>query len=191
MRVELRKLIREVGISALYVTHDQEEASTISDAVIVMEGGRILQYDAPDVIYNSPAHPFVASFIGHSALVNGKVVSVENGNCVVSVSDFGGATLITPAPKTVSPGDLCKLVIRTGEIRLSNEKFVDRGENILEGRMTSREYRGGLTDHRIQVGAKEIVVTSHKFCPMIKIEGDTGSIFLSIDKSAISVIVSQ
>lgn len=188
MRVEIRKLIKKVGISALYVTHDQEEAFTISDAVIVMEGGRILQYAAPDEIYNHPAHPFVASFIGHSALVDGKVLSVKNGNCVVAISEFNGATLVTQAPTNLAAGDVCKLVIRTGEIRLSNEKFSDRVENVLEGRMTGREYRGGLTDHRIQVGSREIVVTSHKFCPMIRIAGDTGNIFMFIDKSAISVI---
>ena len=64
-------------------------------------------------------------------------------------------------------------------------------ENVLAGRMTSREYRGGLTDHRIQVGSREIVVTSHKFCPMIRIDGDSGDIFISIDRSAISVILGQ
>ena len=74
MRVELKRLIKKVGISALYVTHDQEEAFTISDAVVVMESGRILQYGAPDEIYNRPLHAFVASFIGHSTLVDGKVV---------------------------------------------------------------------------------------------------------------------
>ena len=189
MRIEIRRLIKKVGISALYVTHDQEEAFTISDAVIVMEGGRILQYDAPDAIYNHPAHPFVASFIGHSTLVDGKIVSVANGSCVVAVAEFDGATLVSNAPTRVSPGDVCKVVIRTGEVRLSNEKFSELAENVLVGRMTSREYRGGLTDHRVQVGSKEIVVTSHKFCPMISIEADTREIFVSIDKSAISLIV--
>ena len=77
MRVELKKLIKQVSISALYVTHDQEEAFTISDAVVVMDAGKILQYGAPDEIYNRPAHPFVASFVGHSALVDGRVVRVE------------------------------------------------------------------------------------------------------------------
>jgi iron(III) transport system ATP-binding protein len=189
MRIEIRRLIKKVGISALYVTHDQEEAFTISDAVIVMEGGRILQYDAPDAIYNHPAHPFVASFIGHSTLVDGKIVSVANGNCVVAIAEFDGATLVSNAPTKISAGDVCKVVIRTGEVRLSNEKFSERAENVLVGRMTSREYRGGLTDHRVQVGSKEIVVTSHKFCPMISIEADARDIFVSIDKSAISLIV--
>jgi ABC-type Fe3+/spermidine/putrescine transport system ATPase subunit len=188
MRVELRKLIKKVGISALYVTHDQEEAFTISDAVIVMESGRILQFASPDEIYNQPAHPFVASFIGHAALVEGKVLSVEGGNCIVSIPEFNSATLISAAPKGAAPGDLCKIVIRTSEVRLSNERYPEGTANVLEGMMTSREYRGGLTDHRVQVGSKEIVVTSHKLCPLIRVNGD-GKTFLLIDKSAISVIV--
>jgi ABC-type Fe3+/spermidine/putrescine transport system ATPase subunit len=190
MRVELRKLIKKVGISALYVTHDQEEAFTISDAVIVMESGKILQYGVPDEIYNRPAHPFVASFIGHSALLDGTVVKVEGSHCTVTIPDFDSVTLISPAPQRIAPGDACKVVIRTSEITLSHERFPDGTDNVLEGQMTSREFRGGLTDHRIQIGSREIVVTSHKLCPMIRINGDGGKTFLLIDKSAISVIVS-
>jgi ABC-type Fe3+/spermidine/putrescine transport system ATPase subunit len=189
MRVELRKLIKKVGISALYVTHDQEEAFTISDAVVVMESGRILQYAAPDEIYNRPAHPFVASFIGHSTLVDGKVARIEGSECFITVADFNSATLVSPAPSQAMPGDPCKVVIRTSEIRLSNERFPDGTHNVLEGQMTSRQFRGGLTDHRIQIGLRELVVTSHKLCPMIRVNGEGGKIFLAIDKSAISVIM--
>ena len=189
MRVEIRKLIKKVGISALYVTHDQEEAFTISDAVIVMEAGKILQYAAPDDIYNHPAHSFVASFIGHAMLMDAKIVTVEGSDCLVTVPEFNGARLVLPAPKQGSAGDACKIVIRTTEIRLSNEKFPEGTDNVLEGMMTSREHRGGLLDHRVQVGAKEIVVTSHKLCPLIRFNGDGGKTFLSIDKSAISIIV--
>jgi iron(III) transport system ATP-binding protein len=189
MRVELRKLIKKVGISALYVTHDQEEAFTISDAVIVMEAGKIRQYAAPEDIYNHPVHSFVASFIGHSMLVDAKIVKMQGSDCLVMVPEFNGAMLVLPAPKQKAASNACKIVIRTTEIRLSNEKFPEGTDNVLEGLMTSREHRGGLTDHRVQVGSKEIVVTSHKLCPMIRINGGGGKMFLSIDKSAISMIV--
>ena len=188
MRVELRKLIKKVGISALYVTHDQEEAFMISDAVIVMESGKILQYAAPEDIYNHPTHSFVASFIGHSMLLDGKVVKVQGRDCLVTVPELNGATLILAASEPAAAGHDCKVVIRTTEIRLSNEKFPEGTENVLEGLMTSRQHRGGLTDHRVQIGSKEIVVTSHKLCPMVRVGGDGGKTFLSIDKSAISLI---
>jgi ABC-type Fe3+/spermidine/putrescine transport system ATPase subunit len=189
MRSELKKLIKKVGISALYVTHDQEEAFTISDAVIVMESGKILQYASPDEIYNRPAHPFVASFIGHSTLVDGEIVRVDGGNCLVTIADFGNAMLLSPAAAGAVPGRACKVVIRTSEIRLSHERFPDGTENVLEGQMISREFRGGLTDHHIQIGSHELVVTSHKLCPMISVNGEAGKTFLSIDRSAISIIV--
>src|SRR5262245_6666155 len=121
MRVELKRLIKKVGISALYVTHDQEEAFTISDAVVVMDGGKILQYGAPDEIYNRPLHPFVASFIGHSTLVDGKVVKIEGNECVVNVPDFNSANLRSPVTKGLAAGDSCKVVIRTTEVKLSHE----------------------------------------------------------------------
>ena len=191
MRVELKKLIQQVGISALYVTHDQEEAFTISDAVVVMDGGRILQYGAPDEIYSRPAHPFVASFVGHSTLVDGKVVRIEGENCLINVPEFNGANLISLAPRHAAAGDACKVVLRTTEVKLSHDGFPDGSDNVLEGMMTSREYRGGLTDHRVKIGSKELVVTSHKFCPMIRVNGDGGKTFVSIDRSAISVILAQ
>jgi len=187
-RVELKKLIKKVGISALYVTHDQEEAFTISDTVIVMDRGKILQYATPDEIYHRPANQFVASFIGRAALVEGKVVKMDGGDCVVMIPEFGNAVLVCHAPKSGRPGDACEVVIRTSEIGLSSKAFGQK-DNVLEGLMLGREYRGGLTDHRIQVGSKELVITSHKLCPMIEIESDGEKIFLHIDKSAMSLIM--
>ena len=190
MRVELKKLIKKVGISAIYVTHDQEEAFVISDYVIVMERGKILQYATPDEIYNWPAHQFVASFIGRSVLVEGRVLQAVGGDCRVEVPEFNRATLVCRQPNGLTAGDSCQLVIRTGEVKLSSHKL-EYPENVLEGTMTSRDYRGGLTDHRVRIGSREIVITSHKFCPMISVEGDGDKVFVHIDRSAISVIPSR
>jgi ABC-type Fe3+/spermidine/putrescine transport system ATPase subunit len=190
MRVELKKLIKKVNISAIYVTHDQEEAFVISDYVIVMERGRILQYATPDDIYNWPAHQFVASFIGRSVLVEGQVANAAGDEIKVSVPDFNGAVLACRRPNGLGVGDACQLVIRTGEVKLSSRPF-EQAENVLQGIMTSRDYRGGLTDHRVQIGSREIVVTSHKLCPMISVEGDGNKVFLYVDKGAISVIANN
>ncbi len=187
MRVELKKLIKKVGISAIYVTHDQEEAFVISDFVIVMEKGKILQHGSPDEIYNRPVNRFVASFIGRSVLVDALVVKTDSEDCWVTVPEFNRATLVCSRPKDVVAGEVCQLVIRTDEIKLNSRRFAD-AENVLEGSMTSRDYRGGLTDHRVRVGAREIVVTSHKLCPMINVDENGEKIFLHIDRSAISVI---
>ena len=97
MRVELKKLIKKVGISALYVTHDQDEAFTISDAVVVMDGGKILQYGTPDEIYNRPLHPFVARSSATRCFSMAESCAVDSEGCLVNVPDFNGADLISPA----------------------------------------------------------------------------------------------
>ena len=187
MRIELRKLIKKVNISALYVTHDQEEAFTISDSVIVMDRGGIVQYASPNEIYNKPANEFVASFIGHSVLVEAKVLKIDGADCVLSVPDFNGATLMCPASAGFTPGESCKAVIRTNEIKLNSTSF-EHADNVLEGTILSRDYRGGFIDHRVHVGQREIVVTSHRMCPLINIDHDGSKIFLQIDKFAVSLI---
>jgi ABC-type Fe3+/spermidine/putrescine transport system ATPase subunit len=186
-RIELKKLIRKVGISAVYVTHDQEEAFAISDRVIVMEKGKILQYATPDEIYSKPANQFVASFIGRSALVAGRISKADRDACLVVIPDLANATLVCAPTRDAVSGAACNVVIRTSEIRLSTERL-EQKDNVLEGIIVGREYRGGLTDHRIQVGSKEIVVTSHRLCPMINLEDGREKIFLQIDKSVMTVI---
>jgi hypothetical protein len=104
------------------------------------------------------------------------------------IPEFNNATLACAAPNHAVPGALCSVVIKNGDLRLSHERF-PAAANVLEGFMTSREYRGGLTDHRIKVGSKEVVVTSHRLCPLIDIGGDEGNIFLAVEKSAISLIL--
>ncbi len=127
MRVELKKLIKKVGISALYVTHDQEEAFVISDKVIVMNAGKILQYDTPDEIYNHPSDPFVASFIGHSTLVEGNVVKARGRRMRGAGSRVRqcDADLRRSQESVLSSGP-CSVVIKNGDLRLSHEKFSSR-----------------------------------------------------------------
>jgi ABC-type Fe3+/spermidine/putrescine transport system ATPase subunit len=187
MRIELRKLIKKVNISALYVTHDQEEAFTISDSVIVMERGRIVQYATPNEIYSTPASEFVASFIGHSVLIDARVVRIDGADCVLSVPDFNGATLVCSTSAGLTPGVSCKAVIRTNEIQLNSTNF-EHSENVLEGTLMSCDDRAGFLDHRVHVGQREIVVTSHRKCPLINIDRGGSKIFLHIDKAAVSLI---
>jgi iron(III) transport system ATP-binding protein len=187
MRGELKSLIKKVGISALYVTHDQEEAFVLSDTVIVMDRGCIQQYAAAHEIYERPANEFVAAFVGHSSLVNGRLLRREGDRCLVTVPEFGDATLVCRSPERVAAGEPCCLVIRNREVRLSSRKIDDQ-DNVLEGQIISSDYRAGSTDHRIRVGSKEIVVTSHNLCPMVDLEDEAARVFLRIDKAAISII---
>jgi ABC-type Fe3+/spermidine/putrescine transport system ATPase subunit len=98
---EVRAIQQELGVTLLYVTHDQEEAMTMSDRIAVMRGGRIEQLDAPQVIYEQPANHFVASFIGETNFFSGPITQV--GKSWVGI-DLEGSTLIKARSTPLQPG---------------------------------------------------------------------------------------
>lgn len=79
MQIELKQIQKEIGITTLFVTHDQEEAMTLSDQIAVMNQGKIVQMDSPSVVYQRPVNTFVANFIGESNIFSGKIVANEQG----------------------------------------------------------------------------------------------------------------
>src|ERR1700760_2853471 len=115
MRVELRELQKELGITALYVTHDQEEALAISDRVIVMNGGRIEQLGSPEDIYNRPRSRFVADFVGSANLITGRVADGAAASGPVGFEVTGGVTLQAWATRAPRAGEGC-VAVRTAYI---------------------------------------------------------------------------
>ena len=113
MRGEIRKLQKLLGITVLYVTHDQEEALAVSDRIAVMRAGRIEQIATPRVIYEQPETPFVASFIGTTNLLNGVVRSRDGDLAEIAC---GGTTMRAPARG--NPGDAVVLSLRPETLRL-------------------------------------------------------------------------
>ncbi|MDQ2953176.1 MAG: ABC transporter ATP-binding protein [Chloroflexota bacterium] len=113
LRLELRALVRRVGITSVYVTHDQAEAMTLADRIAVMERGRIAQLGTPRQIYDEPVSRFVADFVGHANFVPGTVRGVEGGTVVV---DMLGAPHRAAAPSPLAVGDAVSVMIRPEEI---------------------------------------------------------------------------
>jgi spermidine/putrescine transport system ATP-binding protein len=108
LQIELKALQQEVGITFLYVTHDQEEALTMSDRLAVMNAGRIEQIGAPQDVYEDPQTIFVADFLGVSNLMNAGAKGTHNGGCRVSVENFelearGGGDVTGPAKIVIRP----------------------------------------------------------------------------------------
>jgi len=104
MQLELRQLQRSLGITAIYVTHDQEEALTLSDRVMVMNSGRVMQIDSPSNLYKKPANLFVASFIGRSNILAGQVTDSPGSNVRRFVSDEGLELLVSSGDLARPPG---------------------------------------------------------------------------------------
>ncbi|HTK90261.1 MAG TPA: ABC transporter ATP-binding protein [Verrucomicrobiae bacterium] len=136
MRDELRAIQRSVGITTVFVTHDQAEALGLSDRIAVMRGGRIEQLGAPREIYGRPATRFVADFIGASTMLRGRAVSGE----LVAVG--GGVTLRVAAGRALTRGAEVELAIRPERVRLATES----GDNVVEAEIDALVYQGAQTE---------------------------------------------
>ena len=119
MQLELKALQHRVGLTFIYVTHDQEEALTMSDRIAVMSGGRVLQLGRPEEIYEQPANRFVADFIGETNFLVGKVGEIQAGEASVIVD--GTLTAHVQAPPGVIVGQEATIAIRPEKISLYTE----------------------------------------------------------------------
>ncbi len=135
MQVELKGIQREVGITFLYVTHDQEEALAMSDRIAVMDGGRIRQCGSPENIYEHPTEPFVAGFIGVSNLLPGKT---QNGGVVLA----GGNRCRAEVPPDCAEGSDIQLSVRPEKIWLHE---LEDGMVSIDGTIVERVYVGTTT----------------------------------------------
>ena len=135
MQVELKSIQREVGITFVYVTHDQEEALAVSDRIAVMNDGVIVQCAAPEEVYERPSRPFVAGFIGISNLLE---ATVESGGVRLA----SGALCAAPVPDGCPAGTPVHLSVRPEKIALDE---VDESMVALEGRVVERVYVGTST----------------------------------------------
>jgi spermidine/putrescine ABC transporter ATP-binding subunit len=138
MQVELRGLQQRLGITAVFVTHDQEEALTLSDRVAVMRSGLIEQIGAPREIYDRPCNEFVAGFLGASNFLDGSVVSREGGIALVETA--GGRVRVVTDSAAV--GAKVRLAVRPERVRMNRPD----GEG-LSARVRDIVYRGSVTHY--------------------------------------------
>ena len=141
MQLELKRIQNEVGVTFLYVTHDQEEAMTMSDRIAVMRHGRIEQIGAPEDIYEKPATEFVAGFLGASNLLDGEVKDSNGSEATVLLSS--GEVIAVPADRLDAPGQKVKVGVRPEKIRLEHDGAAPPGRwNSITGTLRVATYVG-------------------------------------------------
>jgi ABC-type Fe3+/spermidine/putrescine transport system ATPase subunit len=145
MRTELKIIQREVGITTIFVTHDQEEALAMSDDIVVMNHGVIEQKGSPEEVYRTPRSRFVASFLGQSNLLPGEVKSIADGMARIALQN--GLLLSAAAPASLKPHSKVTVVIRAQ--RVGVERPEATGDNQLTGRIASTSYLGGSAVYMI------------------------------------------
>ena len=150
MRLELLKLQREIGLTTIYVTHDQEEALAMSSRIAVIHRGQVIQEGAPREIYEQPANDFIAGFVGQSNLLAGKVLRMTPEKIAVELAD--GSTLDLSRPQTFDAariGDSVLLSLRPEAIELAARDLRSAGSNRIEGKILASAYAGGSIEYEI------------------------------------------
>ena len=154
MQIELRNLHRKVGITFLYVTHDQDEALTMSDRVAVMREGRIEQVSTPEELYERPATEFVASFVGVANLLRGRTVDASEGRTGVELD--GGARVRAREVRSRRLGCEVTVVIRPERAELSSLDGADGPVDGLVGEVVNEVFGGNTWRYRIATAAGEL-----------------------------------
>jgi iron(III) transport system ATP-binding protein len=160
MRSELRRLQKDVGITAVYVTHDQSEALALSDRIAVMSNGRIAQIGTPHQIYHQPNSSFVASFVGRSNLLRGTLLERDAPNGSARIATALGPVLCQ-APSAAAGGPPGAALIRPEHVVLTAAAQTgEPGPNRFRGRVSQMAFLGEATECVVQVGPIDILVRS-------------------------------
>ncbi len=167
MRIELVRLQHEVGITSIYVTHDQAEALVMSDRVVVMDKGVIQQVGDPETIYAQPANAFVANFIGVANLLEGKLLGREGNVSEVEIPVGDGHAplhLKAVGGEGAARGQRIILSLRPEDIALHLQRpDGGSGVNVMEAEVLDTVYLGNFLDCRVKVGMREVAIQIDHF----------------------------
>jgi ABC-type Fe3+/spermidine/putrescine transport system ATPase subunit len=153
MRKELRRLQRDLGFTSVYVTHDQAEALSISDWVIVMRDGHIVERGRPTEIYSRPRHVFTAQFLGSTNLLSGRVETVDSANDRVAVATLAGRLVGTDPGASLTQGSAVAVSIRPEDFEVVKDgSAAPEGYNVLAGKLTFAVFAGAMVEAEIKCG---------------------------------------
>ena len=159
MQVELRRILAHFGATALFVTHDQEEALTLSDLIVVMEEGKIVQWGKPYDVYEKPKNKFVAGFLGRANFFEGTVETDDGQGKVMLNTEHGLAIIKTK--KSPGPGKHAIYSVRPEKVVLKEVRENQRNvEGEIYGKITVVTYVGNLSTYRIDWNGKELIAES-------------------------------
>jgi ABC-type Fe3+/spermidine/putrescine transport system ATPase subunit len=166
MRVEIKKIQKETGITAIFVTHDQEEALSMSDQIVVMNAGAVEQIGTPEDVYETPATAFVADFLGKANMLAGTVTASDSGTATVSLA--AGHTVTVASPGALEPGAAVTVVVRPQKLSVGPAATANR----LTGRVVSTSYLGGSAIYEIDIGGRAAVRADTQIKGKVAREGE-------------------
>lgn len=181
LRYELKRLQRELGITSVYVTHDQTEALVLSTSIAVMRSGNVMQLGRPREIYENPNCKFVAEFIGTSNFIAGNVVGKEGDRYCVNTID---GRLVLDSAAAVPIGADVIVSIRPEAVEISTSSRAGEVPNEWAGTVLTRAFLGEAVDHVVAVGKHEIRARGN---PAVSIAQGT-DVYLRLDPSKLALV---
>ncbi|MCT4556211.1 MAG: ABC transporter ATP-binding protein [Pelagimonas sp.] len=168
MQFEITRLAHDLGITTVYVTHDQTEALTMSDRVAVFDDGRIQQLDPPDVLYEQPKNSFVAQFIGENNTLEGVVTEINGDTCVVRLD--GGEELDATPVNVSKVGERTRVSIRPERVEFNKDRLQE-GAHTLKAEVLEFIYMGDIFRTRLRVaGHDDFVVKTRNAPDQVRLE---------------------
>ncbi len=157
MRVELKAIQDRIGVTSIFVTHDQSEALAMSDKIIVMSSGHIEQIGSPEEVYNHPASEFVAGFLGTSNILDVAVIERNNDSVTLDIPNFGKAQI--PLAQASGLGDASKgrIVMRAEKLQLT-DSAAPEGAPSAKARVEAVDYQGQLARYFVRIGELQLQV---------------------------------
>jgi len=162
MQFEITRLAHELGITTVYVTHDQTEALTMSDRVAVFDDGRIQQLDPPDVLYEEPKNSFVAQFIGENNTLVGEVVEMHADKCTVRLAD--GEVFDAKPVNVQKVGDKTRVSIRPERVEYNKDR-IPESAHTLKAEVLEFIYMGDIFRTRLRVAGNDDFVIKTRNAP--------------------------
>ena len=155
MQVEIKHLQKQLGVTVVYVTHDQTEALTLSDRVAVLNDGKLVQIGNPKDVYENPSSSFVADFVGESNLFEGIVDEIQENTVICST--LLGLRIAAPSAQSIRPSSKVRILVRPENISFVSDK--DKGlENVVVGSISEVFYLGDRIKYQIETESKESLV---------------------------------
>jgi spermidine/putrescine ABC transporter ATP-binding subunit len=155
MQIELKRIQRDVGITTIFVTHDQEEALTLSDRVAIFNAGRIVQAGSPGDVYARPVNRFAAGFLGEANFLDGQVAAITNGWAQIALTSGAIATI---EAQGLQVGQSALLTVRPERLAIHPSSDTTPGNNRLGGTVGEVIFSGNSTSYRIHCGEQIVSV---------------------------------
>jgi iron(III) transport system ATP-binding protein len=161
MRFEIKRIQRELGLTTIYVTHDQSEALALSHEIAVMSEGRIVQIGSPRDIYERPATKFVADFIGTTNFLDGVVIGADPAGAGRLRVRTPLGELKAQGSDSLGQGTPVSISVRPEDVHLSEEQPPDTGDNLLRGIVDQKVFLGEYLDFKVKLGSHELLARVH------------------------------